>query len=93
MCTFPPAPTLCCAVQVADAKHPTVHKELREAVVFNGPMDAVYRGAKGNVVLSNGKGALKRQGLGWGQRGRGEAVRLLVQLSMLLFLLSYGIAN
>jgi len=30
----------CCAVQVADAKHPSVHKELREAATFRGPVDA-----------------------------------------------------
>ena len=42
---------------MADAKHPSVHKELRELVTFSGPVDAVYRGAKGPVRLDNGKGA------------------------------------
>lgn len=41
---------------MADAKHPTVHKELREAVTFSGPMDSVYRAAKPSVTLDTGAG-------------------------------------
>lgn len=51
--------------RVADAKHPTVHKELREAVTFSGPMDSVYRGAKGQVALDNGKGTVRIASTNW----------------------------
>lgn len=43
--------------QVADAKHPTVHKELRELVTFRGPVDAVYKAAPEKVSLDAGSGA------------------------------------
>ncbi|KAI3431861.1 hypothetical protein D9Q98_010612 [Chlorella vulgaris] len=42
--------------RVADAAHPSVHKELRELATFRGPVDAVYRGAPAKVVLDNGAG-------------------------------------
>lgn len=43
--------------QVADAKHPSVHSELRELVTFRGPVDAVYKAAPEKVSLDTGSGA------------------------------------
>lgn len=53
--------------QVADSKHPSVHKELREKVTFRGPVDAVYKKAPSKVMLDSGAGAW---GCGLGGRAR-----------------------
>ena len=42
--------------QVADAKHPSIHQELREQVTFRGPVDSVYKAAPSKVSLDNGAG-------------------------------------
>lgn len=44
------------APQVADAKHPSIHQELRELVTFRGPVDSVYKAAPSKVSLDNGSG-------------------------------------
>lgn len=51
--------------RVADAKHPTVHTELREAVTFRGPVDAVYRGSPGSVRLDAGAGDVTIDSTNW----------------------------
>ena len=53
------------AQQVADSKHPSVHKELRELVTFRGPVDSVYKNAPAKVALDNGRGACRRFCLVW----------------------------
>eukprot|EP00887_Chlorella_sp_A99_P002706 scaffold6.g2706.t1 len=52
-------------LEVADAKHPTVHTELREAVTFRGPVDAVYRGSPGSVRLDAGAGDVTIDSTNW----------------------------
>lgn len=57
---------------MADAAHPSVHKELRELATFRGPVDAVYRGAPAKVVLDNGAGEwVQERGSGLRQVGGG----------------------
>lgn len=51
--------------RVADAKHPSVHKELRELVTFRGPVDAVYKSAPGKVTLDSGRGDVAIASNGW----------------------------
>lgn len=59
------------SLQVADAKHPSVHKELRELATFRGPVDHVYRSAPPKVVLDNGSGGSEGRA-GWAAGGVGR---------------------
>ncbi|PSC73084.1 glucose-6-phosphate 1-epimerase [Micractinium conductrix] len=51
--------------RVADSKHPSVHKELRELVTFRGPVDSVYKNAPAKVALDNGRGAVAMSSSNW----------------------------
>lgn len=51
--------------RVADAKHPSVHQELRELVTFRGPVDAVYKKAPQKVALDNGNGTVGITSQNW----------------------------
>jgi glucose-6-phosphate 1-epimerase len=51
--------------RVADAKHPSVHKELRELVTFRGPVDSVYKSAPSKVTLDTRSGDVAIASNGW----------------------------